>query len=89
MDISGKLESLQELLAFPRNRHEEFLAQKLNKLDAAVFEEVVNQGLPQITPSEVKQFGVEFFNQLDRYPNPPDGFVSRDEITERFVITRS
>ncbi|MBX9722644.1 MAG: hypothetical protein K2X81_14695, partial [Candidatus Obscuribacterales bacterium] len=87
MDISQLKETLQETLEFPHTKSQKLLADILNGLDPQEFEEVVNSLLDQVTRAEVKQFGLSHFAQIDRYPNPSDGLLSKDEISESLHLT--
>ncbi len=82
MDISQLKELLQDTLEWPRTKPQKLLAGALNSLEPGLFDEVVNQLLDKISREEVKSFGLMHFEDIDRYPNPRDGLLSRDEITE-------
>lgn len=82
--------TLQDILDLHRkNKHQQFLADVLNKWETDVFEQVVNQELNLITPAEVREFGLSHFQDVDRYPNPRDNLLGRDEITEAMALAYS
>lgn len=87
MDISKMKETLQEIIQWPRTKSQQHLSDTLNNLDPLVFDEIVNKLLDQISASQVKEYGLEHFAEIDRYPNPHDGFLSRDEITEFLFLS--
>jgi hypothetical protein len=87
MDISQLKMTLQETLEFPHTKSQKLLADILNGFDPQEFDEVVNKLLEQVTRAEVKEFGLSHFAQIDRYPNPRDGLLSKDEISEGLHLT--
>lgn len=82
-----KLE-LQEILEFQRDKHQEYLAKILNNLPPETFDEIVNKELDLVSPAQAKNYGIANFDKVDRYPNPKDGLLSKDEIAERLSISR-
>lgn len=88
IEIKKMKDSLQEILEFQKGRSEEHLGGILNNLDPQVFDEIVNLELDKVTVIEAKEYGLKNFDKLDRYPNPKDGFISKDELAERISITK-
>lgn len=82
METDGDLYRLQCILEFQKTEAQEYLAGVLNNLPPDLFDDVVNNRLQQVTPAQVREFGLARLNDLDRYPNPRDGHLSIDEITE-------
>lgn len=89
MGIDQMKEDLQEILHWQRTKQQEYLASTLNKLDPEQFNEIVNELLEKVSAAEAREYGIKNFEQIDRYPNPRDGVLSRDEITERLHFSRS
>lgn len=88
MEASGMKVVLQDLLEWPRSKSERHLADILNNLAQDVFNEIVNELLEKVTPLDARTYGIENFQSIDRYPNPKDGYISRDEIAERLFVSR-
>ncbi len=86
MNATQMKESLQEILERPRTKPQQDLADTLNKLPPEQFDEIVNKLLDQISVAEVKEYGLTHFTELDRYPNPHDGLLEREEISEFFWL---
>lgn len=79
---------LQNLLEWPRTKAEEHLARILNNLDPEDFDRIVNESLDLVSAAEAREYGISNFEKIDRYPNPSDGFLSRDEIAERIFVSK-
>lgn len=73
---------LQNIIEFPRNQREEVLSHILNEMPKERFDEIVNEHLGKVTPSAVNAYGTACFSRIDKRPNPPDGYVTIDEIAE-------
>ncbi|MBX9689272.1 MAG: hypothetical protein K2X27_21360 [Candidatus Obscuribacterales bacterium] len=82
MNLEEGKTKLQELLEQPRNAYEKHLAEVLNALPPEMFEQTVNLELNQINGAEACDYVLQEFERIDRYPNPQDKMLSRDEITE-------
>jgi hypothetical protein len=79
------LQKLQDVVSRPRTQCEQFLSNLLHNLPDDEFEEVVNQRLAGVTPSQVRLFAQQQFDKIDRHPNPKDGHLTIDEIAEAFL----
>lgn len=73
---------LQNIIDLPRNKQEEVLCNTLNGLPEEQFTEMINMRLPAVTPQAVRTFGLAWFDKMDIRPNPPDGYVTIDEVAE-------
>lgn len=73
---------LQNIVELPRDKREEVLAAVLNGLPENQFNELVNVHLSSITPQAVHSFGIACFDKVDTRPNPPDGYITIDEVAE-------
>jgi hypothetical protein len=89
MDQSQMSEKLQAILEGPGNRSDQDFADTLNRLPPEQFDEIVNNLLVQISPAEVKEYGLAHFAELDRYPNPRDGLLEKEEVSEFFWLART
>lgn len=78
---------LQNIIDLPRNKQEEVLCSVLNGLPEEQFTEMINVRLCGVTPMAVRRFGQACFDKIDTRPNPPDGYVTIDEVAE--MIGRS
>jgi len=83
-DIINRLQNIIEL---PRNKQEEVLSAILNAIPADAFDDVVNNKLGAVTPQAVREYGLACFHKVDTRPNPPDGYITIDEVAE--LISRS
>jgi hypothetical protein len=89
VDADLMKETLQRILEHPHHKSEQELADILNDLPPDEFDAIVNELLWQVSAAEVKDYGLSHFNEIDRYPNPQDGLLEREELSEYLCLATS
>ncbi|MFN8655144.1 MAG: hypothetical protein U0105_02295 [Candidatus Obscuribacterales bacterium] len=73
------------LSTYPDSKSERLLKEALETLPPTLLDETLEQ-LAEVIPQEVRDWTLENFDRLDSAPNPPDGYLSLDEIGEFILI---
>lgn len=73
------------LSTHPDTKSECLLKEALETLPPTLLDETLDQ-LEEVIPQEVRDWTLENFDRLDSAPNPPDGYLSLDEIGEFILL---
>lgn len=72
----------------PDTKSERLLRDALRTLSTEELAETLNE-LDEVIPQEVRDWTLQNFERLDSAPNPPDGYLSLDEIGEFIILARN